>query len=358
MSEPSARGEVVVSMRPASVFAKGSSGADAEELRRLLRGPWRQMLRAVMVLLSLHGLPAGQIAELLECDAATVRRWIHRFDRGGVEALADRPRPGRSRLGGPRLLDRITRLLQTPGPWTIRRIWQRLGRPEISLRTLYRRVRQVAVWRRPKLVARGDPGHDAVVAAIRARLLRLPRRALVFAEDETHINWLPHVRASWTVWRHRPQVRTPGKNKRITVYGALDVTSGDWIYWLAARSAAGFIAFLQALLDECPRAPRVVVICDNDGIHTAKAVTRFARTQPRLLLLHGARYSPHDNPVERIWHALKDYIANTAVTWPARQRQIHSYFRTRSPDQLLTTAAPWTSPWLPPDYEQNWWNAA
>ena len=30
----------------------------------------------------------------------------------------------------------------------------------------------------------------------------------------------------------------------------------------------------------------------------------------------------------------------------------------RSPDQLLATAAPWTSPWLPPGYEQNFWNRA
>jgi hypothetical protein len=25
---------------------------------------------------------------------------------------------------------------------------------------------------------------------------------------------------------------------------------------------------------------------------------------------------------------------------------------------MLATAAPWTSPWLPPGYEQNYWNAA
>ena len=39
-------------------------------------------------------------------------------------------------------------------------------------------------------------------------------------------------------------------------------------------------------------------------------------------------------------------------------RQIHSFFRNRSPDQMLATAAPWTSPWLPPGYEQNFWNGA
>jgi len=41
------------------------------------------------------------------------------------------------------------------------------------------------------------------------------------------------------------------------------------------------------------------------------------------------------------------------VSWPGRLRQIHSFFRARSPDQNLDTAAPWTSPWLPPGYEQN-----
>ena len=49
-----------------------------------------------MVLLSLHGLAAAQIAALLDCQLAMVRR----FDREGLAGLADRPRvrvppPGR-----------------------------------------------------------------------------------------------------------------------------------------------------------------------------------------------------------------------------------------------------------------------
>jgi hypothetical protein len=48
-------------------------------------------------------------------------------------------------------------------------------------------------------------------------------------------------------------------------------------------------------------------------------------------LLYGARYSPHDNPAERIWAALKNHVANTAVTWPGRLRQIHSYSSTHPP---------------------------
>jgi hypothetical protein len=89
-------------MRPVCVFANGPHD-EAERLRGELRGPWRQAMRAVMVLLSLQGLPAAQIAALLECHPATVRRWISRFNCGGLAGLADRPRCGRPPLGGRRL---------------------------------------------------------------------------------------------------------------------------------------------------------------------------------------------------------------------------------------------------------------
>jgi transposase len=260
-------------MRPVSVFANGPD-SEIERLRAQLRGPWRQAARAVMVLLSLHGLAPSQIAELLDCHPATVRRWIGRFSSEGLAGLADRPRSGRPVLGGRRLAGRIAALLRQPGPWTLPRIRRRLGRPQVSMRTLYRRVRLVAIWRRPRLIARGDPDHDHVVAQIVARLLELPRRAVVLAEDETHLNLLPHVRASWTLRAARPQIPTPGTNRQVTIFGALEVTTGRWVYRLGRRCAADFIALLDQLLRTFPQAPMIAVICDNDSIHHARKVTR------------------------------------------------------------------------------------
>ncbi len=122
----------------------------------------------------------------------------------------------------------------------------------------------------------------------------------------------------------------------------------------AGRAVMVLLLSLHGLSAAQIGAPRVIsVICDNDSIHHARAITRYLDQQPRLELLYGARYSPHDNPVERVWGGLKNYVANTADTWPGRLRQIHSFFRNRSPGQILAAAAPWTSPWLPPRYEQN-----
>ena len=60
-------------MRPVSVFAKGP-GSEIEQLRTELQGRWG---RAVMVLLSLHGLSPSQIAELLDHPVHQRRAGIH-----------------------------------------------------------------------------------------------------------------------------------------------------------------------------------------------------------------------------------------------------------------------------------------
>jgi DDE superfamily endonuclease len=101
------------------------------------------------------------------------------------------------------------------------------------------------------------------------------------------------------------------------------------------------------------------MVLDNVIIHRSKVVQRWLATHPRLRLLYGARYSPHHNPVERIWGALKGSLANRrTLTMAGRLRQVHAFFRARSPAQVLATTAPHSSPWLPDGYGQNLWEAA
>jgi transposase len=160
-------------MRPPSVHATPACTATPAgcpcDVARLLHGPHRVAARLVMILLSCQRWPPAAIAELLGYDPATVRRWIHRYNQHGVAGLEDRPRGGRPRLGSPRLSERIRRLLAEPKAWTTGRLYQRLGRPTMSLGTLRRRVREVACWRRPRLVARGDPDRDKVLAPCGSR---------------------------------------------------------------------------------------------------------------------------------------------------------------------------------------------
>lgn len=127
-------------MRPPSVYANLSCPAGCPcEVTGPLDGPHRVGVRLVMILLSHRGWTAVAIAELLGCDPSTVRRWIHRYNQHGAAGLVDRPR----------------------------------------------------------LVAKGDPDRDVVLAELHQQLAELPAGTVVLAEDETHVNLLPWVRATW-----------------------------------------------------------------------------------------------------------------------------------------------------------------
>jgi len=57
--------------------------------------------RARIVLLAHRGWPNARIAAELGAAVGTVRTWRRRFLRGGIRALADRPRSGRPQVYGP-----------------------------------------------------------------------------------------------------------------------------------------------------------------------------------------------------------------------------------------------------------------
>ena len=68
-------------MRPPSVYANPTCPAGCPcDVVGLLHGPHRVGTRLVMILLSHQHWPPAAIAELLGCDPATVRRWIHRYN--------------------------------------------------------------------------------------------------------------------------------------------------------------------------------------------------------------------------------------------------------------------------------------
>lgn len=347
-------------MRPVHLYATVTA-RQRHQLLDVLHGRWRVAVRIIMILLSARGISPATIAGLLHYDPHTVRRWIGRWNAEGLDGLTDRPRPGRPRLGSPRLGERIRTLLATPKAWTTARVWRELGRPAISLRTMYRRIREQASWRRPRLVAKSDPDRDQVVAGVRDQVAGLPAGSVVLAEDETHLDLLARVRSTWIPQGIRHLVPTPGSNQRRSLLGALDMASGTWHCHITAKKAvsAVFCSFLQQLLSAYPTAPVVAVLCDNDTTHTSGITARWLAEHPRLRLITGARYSPQDNPVERVWAALKRRIANTApATMVDRVRQARAFFRHHSPEQMLATAAPWSSPWLPKGYGQDFEQAA
>jgi transposase len=80
--------------------------ADPAEERRIRRlagarhAPASWLERAHIITLSWDGAQVSQIAAQLGCHPATVYRWLHRFNAGGLDDLGDLPRSGRPRRLG------------------------------------------------------------------------------------------------------------------------------------------------------------------------------------------------------------------------------------------------------------------
>jgi transposase len=89
------------------VFLGSRRKAKLEAIVRRASAPQALVLRARIVLLAQPNWPNAQIAARLGCAAGTVRTWRRRFARGGIPALADRPRSGRPEVYGPDVRLRI-----------------------------------------------------------------------------------------------------------------------------------------------------------------------------------------------------------------------------------------------------------
>jgi transposase len=67
------------------------------KLARARHAPADWIERAKIITLSWQGQPVPAIAERLGCHQKRVRRWLHRFNAGGLEGLGNRPGAGRKR---------------------------------------------------------------------------------------------------------------------------------------------------------------------------------------------------------------------------------------------------------------------
>ena len=162
--------------------------------------------------------------------------------------------------------------------------------------------------------------------------------ALEFYADECDVLTLPLIRGQYQRRGQQVEVPTPGTRRKQGIFGFLNVRTGDWHYWLTARKRSReFLECLHALLGLYPG--RTLLLCvDNASIHTSKVTRRFLANHPRLVVCYLPTYSGHkENPVEKVWWALKEAIAANYL-WPtleALQDAIHGFFAQRTALDLL-----------------------
>ena len=340
------------------VFVRALSEAERVTLRQGVRrevGRVSERMRAV--LLSARGFAVPQIAGIFECDEATVREWIARFEAEGVGGLRDRPRSGRRPRATPAALATLAQAVdagpeavgQAGGVWTAvtLRLYLALT-AQVSLSAAS--VRRVLVtlgfrWRRPQLALPADPEAAPKLARLAEVLLTAPADAVTLALDECDVHLLPTLRAMWMRRGHQARVLTPGRNRKRGVFGALALDGpcpGAWHYAVTERKRTGeFLAFLAQLEQAYPARPLYLVL-DNASIHTARLTRAWLAEHARVTLCFLPAYAGHrENPVEKVWWRMKQQVTANRLYGDVEKlaAAVDAFFDSFPPSAALALAA-------------------
>jgi transposase len=107
--------------------------AEERTLRKLAaarHAPASWIQRACIITGSWDGASVTELAQRLGCHPKTIYKWLHRFNAGGVDALADLPRPGVPRRISEHQRGRIIALARSAPPGRLHQGGEGLQAPE------------------------------------------------------------------------------------------------------------------------------------------------------------------------------------------------------------------------------------
>jgi transposase len=338
------------------IYVREPTADEYMELKRMTRQEvGRVSQRAQMILLSAQRREVPEIARIFSVSKATVRLWMHAFDVEGPAGLYDDPRSGRPRKVTPAVGKTLVAMIQQDPEqsgyvatfWTVAMLVLAVFK-KLDLRLSPSTVRSALQtlnlrWGRPRLAMpeKTDPQKAAKQWAIAQAVVEAGPEATVLYADESRIALLPLLRAVWHWLGQQVRIPTPGSNASRTLFGALNIRTGRWIYLVRQRMRKeDFIVFLEHLLTVYADGT-IILIVDNYSSHTAGVVTAWLQAHPRLQLYFLPKYCSHLNPVEPIWLHLKGKIAADRLhgSMKVLLDAVERFFHEMTPQQALIWAA-------------------
>ncbi|MCX7113540.1 MAG: IS630 family transposase [Proteobacteria bacterium] len=130
-------------------------------------------------------------------------------------------------------------------------------------------------------------------------------RVRYWAQDESNFSLRTVLRRRITRCGVRPRVKTKSTRKGYSLYGAVEVRTGEHFFLEGGRmNADGFQAFLDGFAEKHPADFHVMQV-DNARFHTAARLV----LPDNVMLLYQPPYSPEVNPIEQVWGWAKGEIA-------------------------------------------------
>ena len=310
-------------------------------LKKRVRGaktPYRDRLRAQVVLAAARGRDNERIAAGLRVSVATVRKWRGRFAQHGLGGLKDLPRSGR-----PRRITEAARaavvalacqlpaatgvpLSRWSGPELKRELEaQALVSEPVSVSSLLRILagNPVKPWQYQSWIFPRDPDFEAKASVILdlyqgfygGEPLRPGDRILSFDAK-------PSIQARGRI--HETLPAAPGRPARVeheyVRHGALALLAGLDVHtgkvFASTPGTTGIVPFmdLAGQVMERPEyrdAPRVFVVVDNGSDHRGKAaIERLRKAHPNAVMIHTPVHASWLNQIEIFFSIIQKKVVS------------------------------------------------
>ena len=296
-------------------------------------------MRSRIVLAAADGLSNTAIADKLDINISSARKWRTRFVADRLDGLLDEPRPGRPRVvGDDQVKELITATLEsTPTDathWSTRSMAEHLGLSQTMVSRVWRAF-GLAPHKQDSWKLSKDPLFVEKVRDVVGLYLDPPERAVVLCVDEkTQIQALNRTQPVFPMLPGTPARASHDyvRHGTSSLYAALNLTTGKVIGSLHARHrSTEFLAFLKKIDANVPADLDCHVVLDNASTHKTPAVKRWLTNHPRFVLHFTPTSSSWLNLVER-WFA--------ELTTKKLRRGTHTSVR-----QLNTDIRAWIDTW-------------
>jgi transposase len=284
----------------------------------------RSFIRLSAMRALLLGYSRQQVCELNDRTDRMVRLWIELFNRGGIDALITKPKPGRPRkVKLERVRDLLVPVLENPAQagqvhWTGVKLHGYLKEQlamELGYRTTVRWLHELNFHLRvpqPWPERQNEEERKEFLEELRA--LCDDSKVELWFSDECGVEGDPRPRRRWVQPGKRRTVPYLGDHIRQNVIGAVAPQSGALFSLIVdGVDTDVFQFFLDEMAKAVPKKEgvRQILILDNASWHRAARV-KWHHFEPKFL----PGYSPDFNPIERLWLRLKadwfwDFIART-----------------------------------------------
>jgi transposase len=278
--------------------------------------------RVQAVLLAKQGDPAPQIARALGVSRRAVQSWVATYNRAGLEALPDRPHPGRRPIlprdqeahfrqrieAPPRPEDAVCELRGAD----IRRILEQEFAARYTLDGVYKLLHRLGysdLMPRPQHPETHPEAQEffkeIVVEQIAAIAEQHPdAKVEVWHQDEARFGQKGTLTRVWARRGSRPRrLRQDGRESLYVLTAACAASGAAVGLIMPELNTAVINLFLKEFSAQLAAGVHAVLLWDNAGFHTGGGLVVPANVS----LIGLLPYSPELNPVENLWHYLRSH---------------------------------------------------